>query len=159
MLIGEKAWFKKYVYIKKKYIFTFKSIVPASLKNAQVTGFIHYPFSLNIWQIYIAPRVLQNKQDSSSLCLIFLYFVLLSTPTSIAGNEMAYFWNILQCFQLCSAYTKTKQIHNRGLWDWMGNASKRRTGCSTSQSSNSWQKARQIKKTLKEASLQLHNTL
>lgn len=84
----------------------------------------------------------------SSLCLIFLYLVLLSIPSCTAGNEMTYFWNILQCFQLCSAYTKTKQIHNRGLWDWMEYASKRRTGYSMSQSSNSWQKARQIENRL-----------
>lgn len=49
---------------QKKYTFTFDGTVPALLKNAQVTGFMLYPFSSNIWQIHAAPSVLQNKQDS-----------------------------------------------------------------------------------------------
>lgn len=90
-----------------------------------------------------------NRTLTSSLCLISLYLVVwLFTPSRPAGNEITYFWNILQCFQLCSAYTKTKQINNRGLGDWIRNASHGQTGCSLSQSNNSWQKARQIENRL-----------
>lgn len=52
-----------------------------------------------------------NRTLNSTLYLIFLYLVILmSIPSCPLGNKMTYFWNILQCFQLHSAYTKTKQI-------------------------------------------------
>lgn len=112
-LIGVKVWLKKHVYVKKTYTFAFEGMVHALLKKkkkAQVTGFMLYSFSSNIWQIHAAPSVLQNKHNTlhSSLCLIFLYIVIsVSTPGWPASHEMTYFWNTLQ---FCSAYTKTKQI-------------------------------------------------
>lgn len=123
---------------QKIYTFTLNSMVPALRKNAQETGL----------RLSFFKHMAKSCCSRCTLCLIFFYLVLLSIPSCTAGNEMTYFWNILQCFQFYSAYTKTKQIHNRGLWDWMEYASKRRTGYSMSQSSNSWQKARRIENRL-----------
>lgn len=50
-----------FIYQKTK-IFTFNSMLRASLKNAQVTGLILCPF-LNIWQSHVALSVQQNKWD------------------------------------------------------------------------------------------------